>query len=451
MFLYLQEDTETTQALADQKQMSDNCLTRAKLINDYRDRCEKEQVDSIRPRQPLDPKQFDLATRARRNKLSPPQEVGKKTNPRYTAKQRSYQDKPITQSRVPKATPAKSRKRRDSILSNASSKRTRTEKGTIHQDRKEAERTALDDIKDKNAPRMLQAGSIPKDLREKIINMTRVINFIKHMVQNCVITLVNFCHEKSISLEPLIKGSGEGGHNFIVALFVHFKNLVRGEPKQGNEFEPGSPQDTLITLAKQIYNPSELSRIRNLADSNGISFDLVYTHFFADAASQVDSQLGKIVKGRISQLERDILSATPETDPLYHVHKRMIAKINEEHGQDKADFAMFLKLHRLAPDHLKPTFAPLSRPTDSFVHINESSLFLNLAPPRVGNQKRVWQLRSTKFDKEYVKANPGHLLNALFNTDESNSIGSRVWRTRSGKKLTKFVFSKDHIDGDRKL
>ena len=466
VFLFLQEDVESPLARLDQQKASENSCRRDQMIEAYNERCEQERVGTTRPRKPLNHKRFDLSKASKRNKLLPPQETGEKVSGRYSAKKRSFrsvlrepplirhllpenQPQPTPQP-TPKDVPSNFRKRRNSILADESTKQFRTEKGTVYQDRKAPERSSLTVLKGRLAPRMRQAGAIPKDWRKSITNLSKVINFITIMVQHCIISLVNHCHEKDISLEPLLTGSGQGGTNFIEALFVHFKNLVRGETKEENSFQSGSPQGTLITLAKKIYEPMALAHIQNLLAANEISFNLVYEKLFCDAASRLDTQMGRLVKGKISQLKADIQASTPETDPLHHYHKLMIIAIDEEYNQDGADFSRFLKLCKLAPPYLRPTFAPLSTPTDSFVHINELSLFLNLAPRAPGsNKKRTWTLGSVEFSRDYVEANPGHLLNALLNFDSGKSTNPRVWKTKSGKRMTKFTFANDHIEGSK--
>ena len=140
------------------------------------------------------------------------------------------------------------------------------------------------------------------------------------MVQNCIIALINHCHQTDISLEPLITGSGHGGHNFSISLFTYFSHLLRGSTTARNEFQPRSSQDTLINLAKSLYNHLELARVGNLMeklDDDVISFEIDYEDIFEVAATQLDVQLSRIVRGSITQLvtqlenqlEHDILSA----------------------------------------------------------------------------------------------------------------------------------------------
>ena len=461
VFLHAQEDTDSKQAMENQENASRNYLRREGVLQRYKDLC-KARKTTPRPRRSLDPERFNLL---KKNRLSPPQELPTnewpKIKSRYTCTIRDnhslLKEPPRVQNPTPK-TPQKSkgRDRGASFTSNASSWSIRREPGTVHKGRKKRKMTRLAEIKERGAPRMRPAGALRKklkkkigdqemvvieDLREKIKNVTAVINLTTQMVQHCIITLVNYCHEAEISLEPLIRGSGHGGQNFIQSMFTYFSHLLRGTTTIRNRFQFGSPQETLINLAKELYNPLDLNRVRhlhNLIDSNQISFEIdYYNELFADAAIQVDSQLARVVKGRISQLEDDILSADPSLE-------LRIKEIQETFKDKESAFQRFLELCELAPKHLKPTLAPLSRPTHAFVHIPEKVLLCTLS------KNRCLNLGVTRFTLGYVEENPGHLLNELFNFDTSGKTSPRVWRTFK-RKMTKFVFAEDHVPGDRKF
>ena len=69
----------------------------------------------------------------------------------------------------------------------------------------------------------------------------------------------------------------------------------------------------LIQLAKELYNPLDLARVRNLRDmmdQNEILFDVDYERLFDGPATQVAVQLSRIVKGSITQLGIDILRSS---------------------------------------------------------------------------------------------------------------------------------------------
>ena len=70
VFLFLQEDVESSLARLDQQQASTNSLRRDQLIKAYNKRCEQERVGKVRPRKPLNHKRFDLSKASKRIKLS---------------------------------------------------------------------------------------------------------------------------------------------------------------------------------------------------------------------------------------------------------------------------------------------------------------------------------------------------------------------------------------------
>ena len=468
VFLSHSEDTRSSIALQDQQQVARNCALRLELVREYKELCIAQKQE--RPRKPLDIFKFNCAKRTKRNKLSPPQEHGvdpreKEINARYTAKTRTLRfeeapnqpasSRPHARKRVRKDDEGPSKKQKK--LENASSQNVRHTQGGRRVEQKTGEQHALVNLKRSKhvVVRMRQAGVIPKSFKNKITNLTAVINLTTQMTQSCIIALVNHCHKTHISLEPLIKGTGRGAHNFYESLLLYFFKLSRGYNTAKVGFSFGSPERTLFELAKEIFNTFDISRVRRLWDSdNRISFDIDHEKLFDNAATQLDVQMGRLVMGRISQLEKDILHATRENDQVQQINKLKIAQL-EEKLAGVADFERFLRLCELAPDHLKPTLEPLSKPTHSFVHIHEKTLFFSLAARwdretgrEIAKNQRTFTIKSTTFRVKDIDEHRGRFLNALFNFAPSDS---NVWRTKSGKRMTRFVFAGTVSDGnDRK-
>ena len=86
------------------------------------------------------------------------------------------------------------RKRCDQIA-DPSSQAIRHRPGARQPGRKKRDENPISLIKRSRQVRMRQADMIPEWFREKIKDMTYVINLVTQMVQNCVIAHVNHCHK----------------------------------------------------------------------------------------------------------------------------------------------------------------------------------------------------------------------------------------------------------------
>ena len=128
----------------------------------------------------------------------------------------------------------------------------------------------------------------------------------------------------------------------------------------------------LMQIVQELYSsvevkPSLLEKVKR---------DILGDHPFEAAATQVVTNLSRMVMGNITQLKEAILASNPNDLEL----KTSIDQITQESERGAlSPFQVFLELTKLAPPDLRPKIAPLSNPTHSFVHITEDMLFFNLA------------------------------------------------------------------------
>jgi hypothetical protein len=298
---------------------------------------------------------------------------------------------------------------------------------------------------------MRKAGSISRSnepfpgIWAKINSIVTTQNLLVQMVQNSIIGLINYCSGTCISLEPLIKGTGQGGVNFLTSLFryflrrIHHEDDFKGHIKESEKSEKGS-EKILLQIVKDLYGNTKMDE--SLFHHCGITFDIRGQNVFSSAATDIDAALSKMVTGKITQQEENIRKASPQDPILTRSRKETIERLKS--APKISQFQRFLELYELAPPHLKPKIAPLSPPTHSYAHITEETLFQSLASKR--GKTLYLNVQGREFTHATINENPGELIDALFNANPLGATlenGSRAWKTRSRKASLKFIYTRD--------